>query len=147
MATLQNLATPSGFGLAVVRPEIHPTTVCPSCPPLHLSSGEDHAEHTETSETHNSQHVPPLAALSPQLPMLHRPSPTTPVASQASRDLYLAALQHISSISVPPSQQRTAAPDELGLSDLKSRKDHHGMFSHHAMAFSIQPSPARRPIG
>lgn len=58
--------------------------------------GDAHAEHTETSETHNSQHVPPLAALSLQPPMPHRP-PHNPTASQASRDLYLAALQHISS--------------------------------------------------
>lgn len=40
--------------------------------------GDAHAEHTETSETHNSQHVPPLAALSLQPPMPHRPPPTTP---------------------------------------------------------------------
>lgn len=40
--------------------------------------GDAHAEHTETSETHNSQHVPPLAALSLQPPMPHRPSPRNP---------------------------------------------------------------------
>lgn len=125
--------------LAVVRPQIHPPSplAClPACLPTgrraqkhredrphpspHLfrgrslgqrGGGDAHAEHTETSETHNSQHVPPLAALSLQPPMLppHTPpSPSTTTAAdpQASRDLHLTALQHIPSIPVPPSQQQ-----------------------------------------
>lgn len=114
-----------------------------------LSSGAEHGaarRRGRTRGTHRDIRDPRLPArpaarsfitaaadAAPPLP------PATPAASQASRDLYLAALQHISSISAPPSQQPT--PGEPGLSDLKSRKDHHGMFSHHVTAFSIQPSP------
>lgn len=99
--------------------------------------------HTRNTQRHQRRTTPSTSRRSQ---LYHRsrrcrtaPPPATPAAAQASRDLYLAALQHISSISAPPSQQPT--PDEPGLSDLKSRKDHHGMFSHHVTAFSIRPSP------
>lgn len=117
------------FVLTVVRPEIHPHSPPPAVedkrtedrphPSLHLfrgrslrqrSSGDAHVEHTETSETHNSQHVLPLAALSPQPPMLRRPSPLHRCFSglQRSSSHSPTRLQLLGP-TVP-----TAAPDQLG---------------------------------
>ena len=90
-------------------------------PSLDSSSGGDHRaarrnrQNTLTSETQNSLLVPLLSALSQQ-PLMLQPlssSPSVlPPPLSPSRNLYLTALLHISNISVPLSQQCSAAPDE-----------------------------------